>query len=170
MINTDSTLSLFDFGNPKTSGQWFTSNDDAMGGVSESSIVPCADGFCRFSGNVSLEYYGGYASVRSKPLERSLEDYSGVIFLVRGDGKKYRFVTSDNFFEGISHQAEFQTVNNTWQEFKMAFDHFKATLRGDVLLGVPPLSSGIIRQFGILISDGQQGPFQLDIRWIRAYR
>lgn len=170
MISTEATLTLFDFRAPGTFEQWFTANDDAMGGVSESEITPFGDGFCRFSGNVSLECYGGYASIRTKPLEQSLEDFSGVIFLVRGDGKKYRFVTSDNFFEGISHQAEFRTDKGAWQEIRVPFENFRATLRGEDLLGVPPVSSGIIRQVGFLISDRQDGPFTLDIRWVRAFR
>lgn len=171
MAQVIKVLTLFDFHGSNDIGQWVTANDDAIGGISESEISLHQEGFCRFSGNICLEHYGGYASIRTKPLEHSLEGYSGVIFLARGDGKKYRFkIASDNLFEGISHQADFLTVRDKWHEYRLSFEDLKATLRGQVLLGVPPISSGIIRQIGFLIADGQEGPFSLDIRWIKAYR
>jgi monofunctional biosynthetic peptidoglycan transglycosylase len=172
MAQNENVLTLFDFQKPGVSpAQWVTDNDDAVGGISESGITFDSGGFCRFSGRVSLEHCGGYASIRTRPLENSLEGYTGIIFLARGDGKKYRFkIASDSIFDNFSHQAVFQTMPGKWTEFRIAFDDFQATLRGEALLGVAPLSSGIIRQIGFLIADGQEGPFALDIQWIKAFR
>jgi hypothetical protein len=42
MIGGESTL--FDFNSKETSGNWYTLNDDVMGGVSKSEIVNNEDG------------------------------------------------------------------------------------------------------------------------------
>ena len=42
------------------------------------------------------------------------------------------------------------------------------TFRGRVLTDVPPLKPTIVASVGFLISDKQDGPFQLEVAWIKA--
>ena len=45
---------------------------------------------------------------------------------------------------------------------------FVPSFRGRVLSGEPPLDPAKVASLGILISDKQAGPFQLEIAWIKA--
>ena len=44
-----------------------------------------------------------------------------------------------------------------------------ATCRGRVPPAAPPLDTGRIEQVGLMIADGQQGSFRLQIDWITAF-
>ena len=56
---------LYDFTHQETSGVWMIVNDGVMGGISESRLSLDQQGFLVFEGRVSLDYGGGFASVRS---------------------------------------------------------------------------------------------------------
>ena len=44
---------------------------------------------------------------------------------------------------------------------------FVPTFRGRVLSGAPPLDAAKVTSVGFLISDKQDGPFQLEVAWIK---
>ena len=56
---------LYDFTHQETSGVWMIVNDGVMGGISETRLSLDQQGFLVFEGRVSLDYGGGFASVRS---------------------------------------------------------------------------------------------------------
>ena len=91
-------LLIFDF-DTKNSGRWQIINDGVMGGLSQSRFKLDGNGYAIFSGNVSLENNGGFASVRTQIENMDLSDYDGALIRVKGDGKKYnlRFRTDENF-------------------------------------------------------------------------
>ena len=161
---------LFDFNSKETSGKWFVVNDDVMGGISQSEMKVQNDGFANFSGSVSPDNNGGFASIRAMIETNSEEKYKGVIIRVKGDGKKYnlRFRTSTNF-DGYAYQAKFQTKEESWIEYKLPFSSFEPTFRGRILSNKPKLESKKIVQFGLLIADYQFGQFSMDIDWIKFY-
>jgi len=160
---------LFDFNSAETACKWFTINDDVMGGISKSQFNLTNEGFANFTGTLSSDNNGGFASVRCK-IGLSEEDLKGVIIRVRGDGNKYnlRFRTNINF-DGYAYQAKFQTEKDKWKEFKISFSDFNPTFRGQTLTGKPELESKNIEQIGLLIADYQFGQFTLDIDWIKFY-
>lgn len=45
---------------------------------------------------------------------------------------------------------------------------FVPTYRGRILRDVPPIDPGVIRQLGFLIADKVEGPFRLEVDWIKA--
>ena len=57
--------------------------------------------------------------------------------------------------------------NNTWQEIELPFASFWPNWRGRKL-NAPPISSSDITALGIMIYDGQNGPFRLEVDWIKA--
>jgi monofunctional biosynthetic peptidoglycan transglycosylase len=100
-----------------------------------------------------------------------LSAYEGVTLRVRGDGRKYqmRFRT-DGSFDGVAYQKEFATTSGEWTEITLPFAGFQPSFRGRVPSGAGPLEPALIRQVGFLIGDKMEGPFQLEIAWVRAYR
>lgn len=168
LILQSDDLLLFDFNSTVTSGKWYKVNDGVMGGLSQSSLVLNDNGTATFSGNVSLENNGGFASVRT-PISK-LSSYNGVVLRLKGDGKIYsiRFRNNSNF-DGYAYQAKIITKENLWMEYKIPFSDFKATYRGRTLMGKPALKSEDIAQMGILIADKQMGDFNLVLDWIKLY-
>ena len=161
---------LFDFNSPETSGKWYIINDDVMGGISKSNIVINDDGTATFSGKVSLENNGGFASTRAIVDNMQESDYKGVMLRVKGDGNIYsiRFRTDRNF-DGFAYQAKITPSKDEWQEIKIPFKDFVATFRGYLLNDKPALESANIAQIGILIADKQSGDFEIAVDWIKFY-
>jgi monofunctional biosynthetic peptidoglycan transglycosylase len=56
---------LFDFDDPLRVSAWEAVGDPVMGGASTSRFAPLPGGMAAFSGVVSLDRGGGFASVRS---------------------------------------------------------------------------------------------------------
>ena len=61
----------------KTENQWRIVNDDVMGGLSSSKVI-VKDDKITFSGNVSFENNGGFASLRSPVKDYNFENFSGI--------------------------------------------------------------------------------------------
>jgi len=142
-----------------------------MGGVSRSEFTQSGSGAAVFSGDVSFEHHGGFASVRSLPGNYDLSTYSGIEIHVNGDGKSYKLsLTTDPGFESITYRARFETQTGKGITIRIPFHEFQPTFRGQIIPDAPPLDSGSIRTFGFLISDRQEGDFRLEVKWIKAYR
>ena len=161
---------LFDFDSKETSGEWFIVNDDVMGGISQSKFIVTNDGLANFSGILSPDNNGGFASVRAMIDINSEERIKGIMIRVKGDGNKYnlRFRTDKNF-DGYAYQAKFQTREESWIEYKLPFSSFEPTFRCRTLSDKPKLEAQNIGQIGLLIADYQFGEFNLDIDWIKFY-
>ncbi len=161
---------LIDFSEPDEKENWRIVNDDVMGGISQSQMTISEDDTAVFQGTVSLENYGGFASVRTRPKNYQLAGYDGITIRVKGDGKKYQLrLRTDDEFDGVSYQAEFETVPGKWVTLNLPFKPFVPTFRGRIVTDAPALNSDQIRQIGFLIADKQEGAFRLEIDWIGAY-
>ena len=160
---------IFDFQGRTNSTKWQVVNDDVMGGVSTSQFQLLTNGGAIFSGVVSLENNGGFASVRSTPVRENLNGTDALVLRVRGDGRRYKFtVRTEAGFNALNYQAEFTTKRGEWEEHRLAFKDFMPTFRGRVLTDVPPLIPSKITSVGLLISDKKAGPFRLEMSWIRG--
>jgi monofunctional biosynthetic peptidoglycan transglycosylase len=162
---------LFDFQAPTNSPAWQIVNDDVMGGVSTSRFQILTNGGAVFSGVVSLENNGGFASVRSSPTRHDLTGCGGFVIRLRGDGRRYKFtVRTETGFDAPLYQCAFETKRGEWEEHRLAFKDFVPTFRGRTLTGVPPLNPANVTSVGFLISDKQAGPFRLEMVCIRTAR
>ena len=151
-----------------TAAEWAIVNDGVMGGLSSSEFVDSGAGFAVFRGKLSLENNGGFASVRGIVPTGAMEQHSGLALRVRGDGRTYQVrLRTDRRFDGVAYMAEFQTRADAWQTIEIPFSAFEATFRGMKPRGAPELVPGEIRQLGLLIGDKVEGPFRLDVEWIR---
>ena len=167
MTNKERILLNFD----KSDGpnDWFVINDVVMGGLSESSFQFTKDGTGVFSGIVSLENNGGFASSSMNPSQFDLSDCEGIRFRCKGDGKKYKItLKNDDKFTGFSYRFEFSTKKDEWTTLDVPFESFIPMLMGQKT-SAPPIDKANIKTFGFLISDKQAGPFRLEIDWIGAY-
>ncbi len=160
---------LLDFGNREEVPEWLIINDGVMGGVSTGEVEYLPAGYLKFTGNVSLKNNGGFSSFRTQS-GYDLREFEGIKIRIRGDGKKYSFrLRSNNSYDGISYAADFQSVDNKWQEIEIFFTDFIPRFRGRIILNADKIDTGNIRQIGFLISDNQEGAFTLEIDWIKAF-
>jgi len=150
---------------------WSIVNDGVMGGRSTSKISLTDERTALFMGFVSLENNGGFASTRAAFQSLDLSAYEGVTLRVKGDGRRYQLrFRQDGGVDGVAYGVEFKTTPGEWTEIDLPFETFQATFRGYVPRGSGPLDPARIRQMGILIGDEKEGPFALEIDWVRAYR
>jgi hypothetical protein len=161
---------IVDFSEPG-SIPWSIVNDGVMGGRSTSKMEISEDGSARFEGFVSLENNGGFASTRAALQSLNLSGYAGVILKVRGDGRRYQLrFRVDDASDGVAYRAAFDTITGEWLELQLRFADFQPSFRGSVLSDVGPLDPVRIRQMGFLIADKKEGPFRLEIAWVKAVK
>jgi monofunctional biosynthetic peptidoglycan transglycosylase len=160
---------LLDFEQPGDAANWTVINDVVMGGVSSSRFVVEKPGTAVFSGVVSLENNGGFASANMKPAQFDLSDCDGIRFRVKGDGKSYKItLKNEGAFNGFSYRFEFATKDGEWLTIDAPFSSFVPKFMGETT-SAPPVDRARIKTFGFLIADKQDGPFRLEIDWIGAY-
>lgn len=168
--NASETI-LLDFQTATRSSAWKIVNDDVMGGMSTSRFQPLTNGGALFSGVVSLENNGGFASVRCSPVRENLDGCAAFVLRVRGDGKRYQLtVRTETSFDAPVYHASFTTTRDVWEEHRLALNDFVPMFRGRLLTNVPPINPARIASVGILISERQAGRFHLEISWIKAAR
>ena len=164
-------LDLYDFREPRTSGSWMIVNDRVMGGVTESQLSRSSDGTLLFQGNVSLDLWGGFASVRYIFRTLNAENYNGILINIKGDGQIYQLrLRQQEQFDGVVFFQHFETVAEEWLEIFLPFDHFQASYRGRLLPNHPKLNKREISQIGLMISDKQKGPFRLAVKRIAFFK
>jgi hypothetical protein len=164
-------MTLLDFEDAAEAALWRPVDDVVMGGISSSGFDLAEAGIARFSGRVSLEYNGGFASVRTPPRDWSTAGATAFVLRVRGDGHAYKFTlrTGDGF-DGIQYQARFTPPAGEWTEVRLPVASFAATFRGRIVPDAPPLDPARVRALGLMISDRQAGPFELLVDRIAVER
>ena len=168
--SSDKHRIIVNFATPINSVEWMVVNDNVMGGVSRSKVSINPEGFMLFNGDVSLDYGGGFASVRSSYENWGIGKFDGFVIKVWGDGKSYQFrCRMGNNFGGLAYRHYFQTNSEYWQEIRLPFSKFVPTFRGRIISDAKPLDPDSIRNLGLMISDKQSGNFNLKIAWIGVY-
>lgn len=161
---------IIDFSSPGEQERWEIINDSVMGGLSESGISITDQKTALFQGTVSLEKSGGFSSMRTHPEPFDLSGFSGFILRIKGDGKDYRLrLRTDSAYEGIAYQAHFSTEQGTWITVRLPFDAFTPVFRGSVVKDAPELDVSGIQRIGFMVADKQEGPFRLEIEWVKTY-
>ena len=167
-IDTDMKV-LFEFTGADPSPEWSATNDTVMGGVSKGKAELTKVGM-DFSGHLSLENNGGFASVHTG-VDLDLSDYSGIRLKVLGDGRIYQLrFESDALHRQrwpVSFCGDFETVDGEWIEVFISFSELSQTWRGLRLSG-HSFSKDDIRRIAFMLADGQAGDFALKVAWIHA--
>jgi len=160
---------LFRFESAVSVADWSAIDDGVMGGVSRSRLRHDPAGHAVFEGIVSLEHDGGFASVRSRPLDLRAPGAVNYLLEVRGDGKRYKLnLRTDDAFDGVNYQAAFEAPPDAWTLVRLPVSGFHPTFRGRSVPGAPRLDPARVQQMGLMIADRQAGPFALALRSIRA--
>jgi len=158
-----------EFADLATEPKWMTQNDGVMGGRSTGGPA-FAGGALEFSGKVSLENNGGFASIMINERKFDLSGAKQMILRVKGDGRTYRLrMSTDARHRGSSivYMAEFPTQAGEWTEVTVPFASMKPTHHGDELSG-PVLDLSKVEEIGLFIGDKRAGAFSLQVDWMKA--
>ena len=170
VMSKEEELTIFDFSKKNDLDQWRPINDTVMGGISESQLQQTKEGNALFSGNVSLENYGGFASLQSQPSHYNFTGYEGIAIRLKGDGKRYKFSLKNSMYlDSIRYEAAFNTEKGSWTIVRIPFNTLVPSFRGRILTNEPPIDVSKVKSLGLLISDKQEGTFRLEIAWIKVY-
>jgi monofunctional biosynthetic peptidoglycan transglycosylase len=149
---------------------WQTIDDQVMGGNSISRLSLAPQGWAVFEGQLSLYNGEGFASVRTSTRVLSRAGAAGYRLNVLGDGRRYKFnLRTDVAFEGLTYQSSFQPPAGVWSEMMMLVAAMRPTLRGRLLPRAPRLQPERVNKVGLMIADGQAGPFALGIRSVTVF-
>ena len=150
---------------------WTTVNDPVMGGASTSRVT-FGNGGLVFSGTISLDNNGGFASARSPQepdIGRKASGAKSLRVRALGDGKTYLLKV------GIAGQSwsyiqRFQTEAAVQRTYDLPVEGFAPVgMRLDPEPDAPQnLDPSSIDQVAVYILDKQQGPFQITVSAIEA--
>ena len=102
-----------------------------------------------FSGNVSLENNGGFASIRRGFDGSQLKESSVFLLRVKGDGNIYKFrLTMKGSYANYS--ADFKTTKDQWMDIEIPVESFKPYYFGRSIRA-PKLKVHKVNSIGILI-------------------
>ena len=174
---------IFDFTNPNADLKetWGAVDDVVMGGISQSNIR-LADDRAIFSGIVSTENNGGFASVRTRNFEPpiDLSNYEGIELKVIGDGKRYKFIARcEGKWDGVGYSYSFDTVYDYPTTIRIPFKDLIPVFRAKTVEEASKLDSEKIYSMQLMLSkfeyDGELNPkfeagsFKLEVEYIKAY-
>jgi monofunctional biosynthetic peptidoglycan transglycosylase len=172
-VSAQTMQTLFQFADSSDASKWQIVNDGVMGGRSSSqaSVVNSADGegVLQFTGNLSLENNGGFASVRSRSSGSfGLDSGETIVMRVQGDGRRYTFnLYTPNRRTAFSYQMDFDTKAGEWTEVRLPVDNFVAHSFGRRMSNMQ-LNPGEVQSVGILLGDKKPGAFKLLIDWVNV--
>jgi hypothetical protein len=148
--------------------QWYAVNDGVMGGLS-SGGPRFDDGIMIFEGVINTNG-GGFSSLRSRVTGGSFADASGVKLRVKSDGRAYKLTLRTNVtWRGrrVSFQGPIpQTKPGEWGEVIVPFSSLGGTIFGRSVRGAK-FDRAAVNELGIILADGQDGPFKLHVDWIQ---
>ncbi|MBE0379623.1 CIA30 family protein [Pseudoalteromonas prydzensis] len=144
---------------------WQIVNDSVMGGLSTSQAYE-KDNSLIFTGHVSLENNGGFASIRTT-INTNKENANLISLRLKGDGQTYQLrLRTSQFLDGPAYTTSFATLKNQWQVITFSADDFSLTYRGKALQQQATLHFNDIQQLGLMIAKKQQGNFKIELKQI----
>jgi monofunctional biosynthetic peptidoglycan transglycosylase len=159
---------LLDFVGPDAAQKWQAVNDGVMGGVSEGRFKITADKTMEFSGRLSLDNNGGFASVRTKPTDFDIKSGDALVVRVKGDGREYVLnIYTKSRRMAFSYRAPLPTTRDEWTEVSVPLGEFIPTAFGNRVKGMGPVEPDQINSLGFMLSDKKPGPFKLEVDWVK---
>lgn len=166
------TSLITDFEEKDVAEGWKTVNDNVMGGRSQGG-PSFGEGRLTFKGATNTDG-GGFSSIRTKSGEHDLAGMAGLLVRVKGDGRTYKMGLRTNVRTGgwsrTPFRADFATEAGEWKEVFLPFTSFGPTFHGRSLKNAPELDLSQVSSFEFMIYDKKDGPFLLEVDWIKAVR
>ena len=150
------------------STNWFIVNDGVMGGRSIGDGY-LEDGVLTFFGEIVTDG-GGFSSLRSEAID-GLGDATHLRMRLRSDGRDYELLAEDVNSQDrrVTHYRSIPATGDIWEEVDVSLAEMDSRIFGNSV-DAAPFDPTNATQIGIILSDGLDGEFQLEIDWIDACR
>jgi NADH dehydrogenase [ubiquinone] 1 alpha subcomplex assembly factor 1 len=143
--------------------RWWPVHDGVMGGVSQGSFETDGERGI-FTGRLSLEHGGGFASIRFSNPRPDLSRFDALRLRVRGDGRTYQLrLRSGEGLDGVAWRTIFRTQKGVWEDLEFELEEFRPTFRGRIVPGAGPVPREHIHQISVMLADEIAGPFRLEL-------
>lgn len=159
-------VSAFSFPSAEAVSEWFVVNDTVMGGVS-SGRLEWENGALVFTGDLSLDNNGGFASIRSPFLDPAVmvawAERDGLMVEVGGDGRTWTMEVRTDLGDGgwisaiPTSAGQVNTVDVPWASFQ------PVTRFLDPRPATVPLDPARIVSVAFYLVDGIEAPFRLEL-------
>jgi monofunctional biosynthetic peptidoglycan transglycosylase len=161
--------SIIDFGNSAEKNQeWVLLSDNIMGGITKSKIEYTINSVI-LSGNISLDNYGGFSSIKTKYKRVDLSKYIGIKIKFKSTNQKFAFTLEDNQnWTQPNYKCEFSPKkDDTWEEVIIYFKDFQEIVIGEPTGNMMESKSlnNIVRM-GIMTYEKKEGHFSLEVDYI----
>ncbi|MFO0358829.1 MAG: CIA30 family protein [Sphingobacteriaceae bacterium] len=161
--------SVIDFGNSAGKNQeWVLLSDNIMGGVTKSKIE-YTNNSVKLSGNISLDNFGGFSSIKTKYKSFDLSKYKGIKIKFKSSYQTFVFtLEDDNNWTQPNYINEFSSKKeDTWEETTIYFNDFKEIVIGQPTGNMMKSKSlkNIVR-LGIMTHEKKEGSFSLEVDYI----
>jgi hypothetical protein len=157
------------FSSEQDVANWRAVNDGVMGGRS-SGGPQFEDGHMVFSGVINTNG-GGFSSIRALIRVGALGDMSALKLRIKSDGRAYKVTLRTNARMGwrnVSFEAKIPALQaDKWAEVTVPFSDLRPTVFGRPVRGAP-FDPAAVESIGIILADGQDGPFRLDVELVEA--
>lgn len=147
-------------------------SDRIMGGVTNSTLEYTENSLV-LSGTISLDNYGGFASVKTRFNTFDLSEYSGVRIRYRSTNQRFAFTLEDsrNWMMPNLKGAFGSNEQNAWTEAVINFKDFKEYQIGE------PTGDALDRaqlknivRLGIITTEKKAGPFAIEIDYVAFFK
>ncbi|MEM9179727.1 MAG: CIA30 family protein [Pseudomonadota bacterium] len=171
MAETESCKTLLEHFEGETDNPWRTVNDGVMGGLSSGGSV-LQNGALTFSG-VTNTNGGGFSSLRIPLLPGAMAGADRLKVYMKRDARTYSITLRTNvtsYGRRIAFRAPITGANEgEWSHGELAFDTLKASIWGRPVPGADFDPSEVV-EIGLIIYDGKDGPFEMQLKRIEACR
>lgn len=150
---------IFDFNADSDLSDWEVVNDGVMGGLSKGDFILTDEGHALFSGNVSLENYGGFTSVRHRCNSMDVSMFKTCMLRVKGDQKNYQFRIKSDSYDRHSYIYSF-TTSGEWEDVIIPLDKMIPSFRGREL-DMPFYPGQQLEEITVLIGNKKEETFSL---------
>ncbi|MEM0986854.1 MAG: CIA30 family protein [Pseudomonadota bacterium] len=159
----EGTTMSMDFSDQAVAAQWQAVNDGVMGGKSSGGPAWSGD-HMTFSGIINTDG-GGFSSIRAPMAPGSLADASTLKLRVKTDGRAFRLMFRTNVKRWgmrVSFQAPIPAGSpGEWTDVEIPLTGLESSFHGRPVDA--DFDKSDVRSIGIIIADGQDGPFEMSI-------
>jgi hypothetical protein len=157
------------FSDDALTAKWRPVNDGVMGGRS-SGGPSFQNGVMVFQGAINTNG-GGFSSIRLPMKPGKLSEAASLKLRVKSDGRAYKVTMRTNVrYRGrpVSFQGDIPASEvGEWRDVSVPFDNLRASLFGRAVMGAE-FDKTAIKEIGIIIADGIDGPFRLEVESIHG--
>ena len=157
----NSEILICDFNSLKDTNRWYQTNDDVMGGISNSNMIYDNNGLGVFSGEVSTANNGGFAMTRLTVDLNLSENSKKIVLKAKGDDKMYQFRIKATSNQRYWYVHTFLAPNEM-KEIEIPLKDFYPSFRG-YKLNKDNFNSNTISEVAILIGNKKNEEFKLEI-------